>query len=551
MKIAGLYNWHDGGYCILEDGKILEHIEFERYNRVKASGGDSLKYLQDIYLKNNNLNMADIDVWVSPCPNTNLEKGGGIDYDTHDKLPKAKINFYSHHLCHAAHSFYSSNYENSLIITIDSAGLEKDNKEISTGLYIGNKNKIHKISDISSNIFSLGNLWTKCVRFIFKLSAGHPRGHQAGSVMAMAAFGNPDKYYNDFMNMATKDFHQILVPPKGMIRGWVEPENDVTHPYLDKYRKIASAFEVEKFNMAASLQKVTETFVFDIVSQSLKHAQSNNLNIKNICFSGGVSLNSVMTGKILERFPGIENVFIPPVPYDGGLNIGACQYHWYHILGNNRKQKEFVTPFLGQAYEKDEIESAIKDNKEKLLIKNNVTIDEITDLLCKNKIISIFQGRSESGRRALGNRSIIASPKDTSMKSLINDKVKHRQWYRPFAPSILHEYGSEWFENYFESPYMGFVFKIKKDKLKKAPAIEHKDGTARIQSVTQQNNKNYYEIIKSFKNKSGIPMVLNTSFNDREPIVETPNNAINCFLNTNIDFLYFADYNILLTQNKK
>lgn len=543
MKIAGLYNWHDGGYCILEDGIITEHVEHERYTRIKADGGDSL----DRLIKNN-IDIESIDCWVSSSPSTNLELGAGKRYNTHDTVPKTKISFYSHHLCHAAHAFYSSSFKNSIVLTIDMMGLDYDGTEWSTCIYEGSDKKIKKLSGTKSNYMSLGNLWTKCTRFIFKLSAGYPRGSQAGSVMAMAAFGNPEKYYNDFMKMATEDFKHILNPPQGMIRGWVEPENDVIHPYLDKYRKIAEKDENEKMNMAAALQKVTEDIVFNIIDQTIEYCKHNNIDYKSLCLSGGVSLNSVMTGKLKNRFKDqINNFFIPPVPYDGGLNIGACQYHWHHILEKDRNLNSFISPYLGEEYKKSAVIKALEDKKEKILIEEK-TIEDVVDLLCKDKIVSIFQGRSESGRRALGNRSILASPINPEMKNFINEKVKHRQWYRPFAPSVLDSEGEDWFENYFNSPYMGFVFKIKEDKLGKAPAIEHYDGTARIQSVTKDTNEKYFNLIKLFFEKTGIPMVLNTSFNDREPIVENPSDALNCYLNTSIDYLYFADYNLLISR---
>jgi len=306
--------------------------------------------------------------------------------------------------------------------------------------------------------------------------------------------------------------------------------------------------------MAAALQKVTEDIMFQLISQSLDTIKlKKGIDVNSICLAGGVSLNSVCTGKIIEKLKGrIDNVFVPAVPYDAGLSIGACQYHWHHVLEKERNYDKsfFVTPYLGETYIEDDIRQAIKNNSKDICIKENVDIDACVDLLIDNKIISLFQGRSESGRRALGNRSIIANPTDIKMKQMINDKVKHRQWYRPFAPSVLEEYASDWFYNYFESPYMGFVFKIHESKLGKAPAIEHFDGTARIQSVSKCQNENYYNLIKTFYNKTGIPIVLNTSFNDREPIVETPGHAINCFLGTDIDYLYFPEYQILVSKNK-
>jgi len=550
MRIVGLYNWHDGGYCVLEDGVVVEHVEIERYSRLKEDGGDSLQYFKDIYLKKNDLTLEDIDYWVSPCPNTNLEKGGGKDYDTHDYIPKEKVKFYSHHLCHAAHAFYASGHDDAIVLTIDSAGLEEDGTGISTGIYWCNKKEIKKIGHILNDHFSLGNLWGRLTRMVFKLQAGYPRGHQAGSIMAMAALGDPEKYEQDLMRMANEDFQKVRYTPPGYKKGvYVPPEEDVFHPYLNKYREIAASDDQEKYNIAASLQKVTETYVCHFIEQAIAGMSQMNLSTKNICFAGGVSLNSVALGKITSKYKDhFENFFVPPVPYDGGLSIGACQYLWHSELGNDVEKDLFVSPYLGEVYSKEDVLEAIEERKEEVATRDEVSMEEAVDLLVDGNIVAIFQGRSESGRRALGNRSILANPGYKDMKSIINDKVKHRQWYRPFAPSVLESAGEEWFENFFPSPYMGFVFKIKKEKLGVAKAIEHFDGTARIQTVREDQNSLYFKLITKFYQKTGIPMVLNTSFNDREPICETPGHSINCYLGTNIDYLYFPEFEILVSK---
>ena len=170
-------------------------------------------------------------------------------------------------------------------------------------------------------------------------------------------------------------------------------------------------------------------------------------------------------------------------------------------------------------------------------------------MILNQNIISVFGGPSESGRRALGNRSILADPRKKEMKDIINEKVKHRQWFRPFAPSILREEVSNWFEHDIDSPYMSFAIKFKEEVRNKAQAVVHFDGTGRLQTVTENDNKWYYDFIKSFHIKTGVPILLNTSFNDREPIVETPLDAIKCFKNTEIDYLYFYDYNILVKKS--
>jgi len=546
-RIVGLYNRHDGGYCVLEDGIIREHIEIERYTRLKEDGGDSLQYLKDGYLSKNSLSLEDVDAWVAPCPNTSLESGVNMRYDTHQHIPKSDVHFYSHHLCHAAHAFFSSTFNDAYILTIDSAGMEEDGRSVSTCGYIGSENDIYKTFDVSNDVFSLGNLWGRMTRFVFKLSAGYPRGHQAGSVMAMAALGDPDKYYDDVFKLATSHFQSIKQPPPGYKRGiYVPPEEDVFHPTLNPYRQIAERDEKEKFNLAASLQKVTENLTFNLISQFISNANASGFESKNICLAGGVSLNSVMVGKILRKFPQLTNCFIPPVPYDGGLSIGACQYHWHSVLREPR-QNVYVSPYLGEEYSLENVEEAI--DRENLTASRNITLQDCVKLLIDQKIVSVFNGRSESGRRALGNRSILADPRSPSMKDMINEKVKHRQWYRPFAPTILEEHGSDWFEGFFPSPYMGFVFPFKQDKLGIAPAVEHFNKTARLQSVTREQNECYYDLIDLFYEETGVPLILNTSFNDREPICETPQHAVDCFLGTDIDHLYFSEHQILVSKS--
>ena len=246
--------------------------------------------------------------------------------------------------------------------------------------------------------------------------------------------------------------------------------------------KYASESEQNQFDIAASLQQYTEDSVKEKIGIYLKKYPN-----KNLCLSGGVALNSVMTGKIRKWYPEIENVYMDPVPYDAGIALGGPRYIWHHILNNPRiKWEDNSTPYLGKTYSKEEVLKAIDKYN---LDFTNTTDDYVTDLLIKQNVVSVFGGGSESGRRALGNRSILADPRSSEMKDIINEKVKHRQWFK-------------W----------------------------------------------YYNFIKLFHQKTGVPILLNTSFNDREPIVETPQNALDCFLKTDIDYLYFRDYKILLKK---
>jgi carbamoyltransferase len=222
---------------------------------------------------------------------------------------------------------------------------------------------------------------------------------------------------------------------------------------------------------------------------------------------------------------------------------------WHHILDNPRN----IDPqnsYLGRTYSESEIRKSIK-NKPGLFLTENVGLSNIVELLMGSKIISLFNEGSESGKRALGNRSIVADPRFGFMKNFVNKKVKHRKGYRPFAPSVLREHVSDWFDLDIDSPYMSFAIPVKEDKRNLVPAILHHDNTARLQTVTSKENGYYYDLISLFYEKTGVPMLLNTSFNNQEPIVETPKNALDCFFNTNIDYLYFVREKILISKENK
>ena len=223
---------------------------------------------------------------------------------------------------------------------------------------------------------------------------------------------------------------------------------------------------------------------------------------------------------------------------------------WHEFLNQPRiTWEDNFTPYLGECWDKNHIEEILENYKDKI-DKNNSSIEEVINLLDAGNIISVFNQGSESGRRALGNRSILADPRNPDMKNIINEKVKHRQWFRPFAPSILYEKAEDWFVNFLESPYMQFVLSFKPGKGELVPAVNHKDGTARLQTVKASDNEWYYNFLKKWEEKTGIPMILNTSFNDREPICENADHAINCFLGTKIDYLYFPESNILIKRKK-
>ena len=533
--IAGFHSGHDCAFAVLKNGRPLVHAELERYLRLKEPLGDSLELLFEKYENYKSINnfSTGIDRW-----------GGGPDKrypETWAKMLEiakqnnGDINFIGHHQSHAANAFFSSNFDEALIITIDGGGEEKDidgSGRVVVGnftVWVGEGNKIRKIDVLSDDgvnqSTNIGGFWSKCTEDIFGLSAGYPKGHQAGSVMAMACMGNPKKYLNDFLNH---------------LQTW-----NHSHSFdYAKYKKIADISESSSFDVAAALQRATEIRIKELLQKYIKLT-----NKRNICLSGGVTLNCVMAGKIFDWFSEeIDNIYADPVPYDAGIALGSARYLWHHILGNERiKWVDNSKSYLGFPCKNELVEKTLQQYKDKITVKK-ATDDEVLDLLIDKKIVSVFGGPSESGRRALGNRSILADPRHEETKDIVNQRVKHRQWYRPFAPSILREEVPNWFVKDICSPYMSFAIHFKEEQAKKVPAVAHFDNTARLQTVTENDNSWYYNFIKKFKDKTGVPILLNTSFNDREPIVELPEHAINCFLGTQIDYLYFYECGLLVKR---
>jgi len=269
----------------------------------------------------------------------------------------------------------------------------------------------------------------------------------------------------------------------------------------------------------------------------------------NLCLAGGCIQNSLANGKIYEKTP-FKEVYIPPASHDAGTAIGAAFWVWNVALG---KKRDFVmeNPYWGPEYSEAQIEAEI-DKKIDDLKKLGCFIDKINDriALCKKtakaieegKIVGWFQGRTEWGPRALGNRSILVDPRRKEMKDILNARIKRREWFRPFAPSVLEEYVSEWFEESYPVPFMEKVYQIKPQKRELIPAVTHVDGTGRLQTVSKTMNSLYYDLIREFHKLTEVPIVLNTSFNENEPIVNTPSEAIECFLRTRMDVLVVGNF---------
>ena len=530
--IAGFHSGHDCSFGILKDGRPVVHAELERYIRLKEPIDDSLKFLFEKYDESSEIKhfTTGIDTWEggpqSRYPDTwqrtlNLcEKNNG------------NLHIFGHHQSHAANAFFSSNFDEALIITIDGGGQEIDESgaivNANFTVWSGIDNKINKIAVLSEDgvnrSTNIGGFWSQCTERIFRLSAGYPYGHQAGTIMAMAALGEHNDFYEHFYDHLS-NFHM---------------SDDFNY---GKYKNLENS---ELYSVARALQSATETRLKDLIGFFLEKTKS-----KKLCLSGGVSLNCVMVGKIHDWFEDLEGVYVDPIPYDAGLALGSARYLWHHVLDNPRiKWEDNSSPYLGFKYDEKLTLDTLENFQDKVDYKR-VDDEDVVDLLIEKNVISIFGGGSESGRRALGNRSIIADPRHADMKTIVNERVKHRQWYRPFAPSILREHVSEWFVRDISSPYMSFAIPFKEEKVDLVPAVVHLDNTARLQTVTKKDNSWYHSFISKFFDKTGVPIILNTSFNDREPIVEFPEHAVKCFLKTQIDYLYFYDYGILVSKRQQ
>jgi carbamoyltransferase len=296
-------------------------------------------------------------------------------------------------------------------------------------------------------------------------------------------------------------------------------------------RKIGEELNQKHRDIAASVQKVCEELILHI----LNHLQKRT-GQKNICIAGGVAQNSVANGKILE-FSSFENLYIPSAGHDAGISMGCALYAYNHLL-NQPRGNAVYSAYTGSKFTNEEIEIFLKEKGiEYTRLPDDELFEKITDKLVEPGVVGWFSVRAEFGPRALGGRSILADPRNISAKELLNEKIKRRESFRPFAPSILEEYVADYFTKVESVPFMEKVFPIKTEKHKEIPAVTHVDGTGRLQTVNKTISPRYYNLIDCFRRRTGIPILLNTSFNENEPIVNTPEEALDCFLRTQMDML--------------
>ena len=464
-----------------------------------------------------------------------------------------KINFSEHHYSHAASAFYPSPFEEAIILTLDGVG-----EWATTTVSIGKKNEIKMIKEINFP-HSLGLIYSAFTYYTgFKVNSGEYK------VMGLAPYGEP-KYKDIIVNnlMDIKDDGSFRLDMSyfnyatGLTMTNKKFSNLFGQPVRDPKKNPLTQFHMD---IAASIQAVTEKIVLKI-SQSI----ASEYKIKNLCLAGGVALNCVANGKILKNKI-FDNIWIQPAAGDAGGSLGAALAYWHKELGQPRDifKDQMKGSYLGPSFNEEEIETELKllkANYKKINSENLIEI--IANELSKEKTIGWFQGKMEFGPRALGGRSIIADPRSEKMQKELNLKVKFRESFRPFAPSILIEDVSNWFDLKNESPYMLLVADVKKElqiqmskedqtlfgidklniKRSSIPAVTHVDYSARIQTVHKETNPRYHNLLKKFKEITGCPVLVNTSFNVRgEPIVCSIKDAFNCFMGTNLDILVCENF---------
>ena len=570
MYILGINAYHgDAAACIVKDGQLIAAGEEERFNRKKHCAGFpalAIRYC----LEAAGISLDQVDhIGISRDPSANLHKkilfsltkltnlsgliaarlaNAAKIRDLRQELekvlgvaPSEKVQFHNveHHKAHMASCFFVSPFERAAILSIDGFG-----DFISTMWGMGQGNRIDVLGQVEYP-HSAGAVYTATSQYL-----GFTKYGDEGKVMGLAPYGQP-RYLDEFRDIIRTDngggfklnLDYFLHHSEGVDMTWDEGSPTIGRMFSDRFidsfgpvRSASEPLSTKQEDIAASLQARLEEVGFHILNQLYEKTK-----VEQLCLAGGVALNSVMNGKIPLHTP-FKEIFIQPAAGDSGTAVGVCYYIHNMIL---HQPRSFVMEhaYTGPEFGEGQIEQVLNQSS---LAHRKLTNCELTEMaaqaIADGKVVGWFQGRMEFGPRALGNRSIVVDPRRSEMKDILNARIKKREPFRPFAPSILEERVAEYFEQTLPSPTMLMVYQVKKDKQSVIPAVTHVDGSGRLQTVSRETNPRYYQLISDFEKLTNVPVVLNTSFNEDEPIVCTPEEAVNCFQRTRMDVLFLGNY---------
>jgi carbamoyltransferase len=582
MNILGINAYHgNASAAIVCEGRLIAAVEEERFNRVKYAAGfpaQAIRYC----LKEAGLTLAEIDhvavprdpyarlatklFYAARMPSfarervkvlakfTGIPEALAMAFDSDPRKLRAKFHRVEHHQAHLASSFFVSPFERAALLSADGLG------DFASTMWGTGSGSRMNIDGAIAFPHSLGLFYSGVTQYL-----GFPKFGDEYKVMGLAAYGEPEQM-EAFREIVRFDAHSngngfrlgleyFTHHRTGPEMSWAEADKTPTlgkmyseemPKRLGPVRAPEEGLEQRHHNLAASLQARLEEVYLGMLKKLAERT-----GLKAVCLAGGVAFNCVANGKIFDATP-FERVYVHPAAGDAGLAVGAAYYVWHQKLS---KPRSFVMDhaYWGPGYSQGEIRRAIDSND---IAQKGFRVAEMAEaelvrstaaIIADGKILGWFQGRCEWGPRALGNRSIVADPRRPEMKEILNRRIKHRESFRPFAPSILAEKTGDYFEKSHPSPFMTLAYPVRTEKRGAIPAPTHVDGTGRLQTVTREANPRYHALISAFRELTGVPVVLNTSFNDNEPIVCRPEEAIDCFLRTQMDALVLGDF--LITKS--
>jgi len=575
MNIIGINAYHaDSSACLVIDGKLINAVEEERFTRIKHWAGFPIQSIK-FCLENANLKISDIDkISLNFDPNANLLKkilfiikkkpSVGLilnrlkrkkkyqsiktilDKEFTDDKFKGDIENIEHHYAHLSSAYHVSPFDKACVLSVDGFG-----DFASTAWGFGEKNQI-KINKKIYFPHSLGIFYQAITQFL-----GFKNYGDEYKIMGLAPYGKPTfvnklkeilQLNSDGTFKLNLDYFKFY--KQNFSYKWDAGEIKIEDLYSKKLINLLGEEKTKKNkiddfhkDLAHSTQKVYEEAFLNILNNLFKKYKNENL-----CISGGCGMNSVANGKILNN-TNFKNIYVQPAAGDAGGSIGAA-YASYFKDKKNKKNFQMTHSYWGTSFDDKQILKTINENEIKIKNQNckheKILDDEslckiVSKMISEGKVVGWFQDKMEWGPRALGNRSILGDPRRADMKDILNIKIKRRESFRPFAPSILREYVKDWFEQEDDVPFMMKVYQVKKNKRHEIPAVTHVDGSGRLQTVKQETNSKYYNLIKQFYNLTNVPILLNTSFNENEPIVSKPEEALDCFLRTKMDVLVLGN----------